>query len=291
MSDKPDNYFRVVDTVASDNIDNQVNEITEKVYVHTDRDIYNPGDDMWFKSYVVDGLTHIPSDSSKNLHVELISPGSIIIDSKIIRLENGLGNGDFTLPDSLRSGKYRMRAYTNYMRNFGDQLFYNKEITVINGSDNAGNAPTVNKLTTSSNLEISFFPEGGSLIENVTSNVAFKAVNAAGLGCDVSGEVYSSAGELITTFRSTHLGMGTFKLKPLPGLDYYAMVKNSEGDVIKVEIPESFSRGFVLNARVNESNQHLITLETNPETLPRYLGRDLLITLSAHKRTLMYSHN
>ena len=286
VKDKLDPYFSIVDTVASDNIDRHVNDIPEKVYVHTDRDIYNPGDDIWFKAYVVDGLTRIPSDSSKNLHVELISPVSTIIDSKIIRLDNGLGFGDFNLPDSLPSGRYLLRAYTNFMRNFGDQLFYNKEITLINGSDNAGITATVNKLTTNK-LEISFFPEGGSLIENVPSTVAFKAVNDAGLGCDVTGEVFSSGGELVTTFRSVHLGMGTFILKPLPDLSYYAIVKNAEGVISREDLPKSFSRGFVLNASINERNQHLITLETNPETLQQYLGRDLLITLSAHKKNLM----
>ena len=80
--------------------------------------------------------------------------------------------------------------------------------------------------------------------------------------------------------------MGTFTLKPDPGLNYYAIVKDSEGNVIKCEIPKSFSKGFVLNAQVNGMNEHLITLKTNPETLPRYLSRDLLITVSLHKKIL-----
>jgi len=270
---------------ASDNIESDSVQIAEKVYLHTDRDFYNPGDDIWFKSYVVDGLTHTPSDSSGNLHVELISPDSKIIGSRIIRLDNGLGNGDFTLPDSLRSGKYRLRAYTNYMRNFGDQLFFNKNITIINSSDTTGTITEGIKYSDNT-LEISFFPEGGSLVDNVSSNVAFKAVNAVGSGCDVSGEVYSAAGDLITTFSSSHLGMGTFTLKPIPGSGYYAIIRDSEGDVIKHEIPRSFSTGFVLNAQVNQRNENLITLKTNPGTLPRYLGRNLLLTISAHKKIL-----
>ena len=84
------------------------------------------------------------------------------------------------------------------MRNFGDQLFFNKDITIINSSD------TINAISDSVNykknkLEISFFPEGGSLVDNVSSVVAFKAVNAIGKGCDVSGKIYSSSGELIKT--------------------------------------------------------------------------------------------
>ncbi|MDP3003137.1 MAG: TonB-dependent receptor plug domain-containing protein, partial [Bacteroidales bacterium] len=169
--------------------------------------------------------------------------------------------------------------------NFGDQLFFNKSIAIINGADTVGEFSDPIKYSDSA-LEISFFPEGGSLVDNVSSIVAFKAVNITGSGCNVSGEVYSSAGDLITTFRSTHLGMSIFTLKPVSGLNYYAVVKNSEGDVIKREIPKSFSKGFVLNARINELNEYLITLKTNPETLPRFLGRSLLVTVSAHKKYL-----
>jgi hypothetical protein len=283
--DKSERIFEGRDTMTIGHIKDESLQFIEKVYLHTDRDFYNPGDDIWFKSYVVDGLTHIPTDSSKNLHVELISPGSKIIDSRVIKLDNGLGNGDFALPDNLQSGKYRLRVYTNSMRNFGDQLFFNKEITIINGSDTAGVVTDDIKFT-DSNLEISFFPEGGSLVDNVSSIIAYKAVNATGSGCDVSGEVFSSSGELITTFRSTHLGMGAFTLKPSPGSNYYAIVRNFEGDVIKVEIPKSFSKGFVLNARVSQMNEYSVTLKTNPETLPRFFGRDLLVTLSSHSKII-----
>jgi len=285
MQDKSFNDLRVMDTIYTDHIDIPPAETTEKVYLHTDRDFYNPGDIVWFKSYLVDGLTHIPLDTSKNLHVELISPSSEILEKRIIRLDNGLGNGDLTLSDSLRSGKYRLRIYTNYMRNFGDQLYFNKEISVIGGSS-AIEPDSDDFKIAHSNLEISFFPEGGSLIDNVSSVVAFKAENGAGAGCDVSGEVFSSDGVLITTFSSSHLGMGMFILKPLPGLSYYASVKNSEGDVIKRDIPESFAKGFIINHSVSQMNEHLMTLKTNPETLPRFLGRDLLATVSSHGKII-----
>lgn len=283
--DKSLRDIRSVDTLSMIESDDQTTELTEKVYLHTDRDYYNPGDDIWFKSYVINDLTNVLSDSSRNLHVELISPSSEIIDSRIIRLDNGLGNGDFILPAGLRSGIYRIRAYTNYMRNFGDQLFFHKDITIINSNDTTNsNVDSINYVKSS--LEISLFPESGSLVENVTSVVAFKAENAVGSRCDVSGEVYSSAGDLITTFMSTHLGMGSFMLKPLQGLNYYVTVKNSQGDLVRREIPKCFPKGFVINTSVNQRNEHKIVLKTNPETLPGFLGRDLLLTVSAHKKVL-----
>jgi uncharacterized protein YfaS (alpha-2-macroglobulin family) len=86
----------------------------EKVWLHVDRDRYNTGDDIWFKAYLVDG-SNMLTDNSFNLHVELIAPKQKIVDSRIIRLTDGLGNGDFKLSDNLQSGLYHLRAYTTFM--------------------------------------------------------------------------------------------------------------------------------------------------------------------------------
>lgn len=264
---------------------NDSQKLVEKIFLHTDRDYYSAGDDIWFKAYLIDASDRLLSNHSNNLHVELISPDLKIIDSRIIRLSEGLGNGDFQLSENLKSGPYGLRAYTNYMRNYDDQSFFFKRIAIINSTDINDR---IFDMTSSINnqIEISFFPEGGSLVNNVTSNIAFKAVNALGAGCDVSGEIYSSAGNLVTAFRSTHLGMGTFSIRPTPGLSYYAIIRNQDGDEIRSEIPKSFSTGITLSVFLTEDNIHLTRIRTNNETLPLILNNKLLFSISARKTVL-----
>src|SRR5450631_2567498 len=79
-------------------------KLIEKVYLHTDRENYSPGEDLWFKVYLIEGTYRMLTSNSNNLHVDLISPDSKIIESQIVRLINGLGNGDFKLPEKLSSG-------------------------------------------------------------------------------------------------------------------------------------------------------------------------------------------
>ncbi|HZY26057.1 MAG TPA: MG2 domain-containing protein, partial [Bacteroidales bacterium] len=148
-------------------------KIIEKVYLHTDRITYYPGDDIWFKAYLIDASERLLSNYSRNLHVELISPSSGIINSHILNIVNGLANGDLHLSENLKSGEYRLRAYTNYMRNFGEELFFNKSIIIINPADSA--RALSNHKIDNTKLELTFYPEGGSLVENVASLVAFKA--------------------------------------------------------------------------------------------------------------------
>ncbi len=259
--------------------------VIEKVYLQVDRDIYYAGDDIWFKAYLIDALDRLLTDHSSNLHVELISPSLKIISDRIIRLDNGLGNGDFKLPDDIRSGRYRIRAYTNYMRNFSDQLFFTKEITVINAND--GQAEISDEVKYVENkISLNFFPEGGSLVVNVSSIVAFKAVDNLGRGCDVSGKIYSSAGDLITKFKSTHLGMGSFLLRPLTGLSYYSVFRGPDSIDVRSELPTSFPTGVTLNVSINQNNELLITTRTNPETLALVSDHDLLLNLSIRKEVI-----
>ena len=103
----------------------------EKLYLQLDKPFYALGDTLRFKAYLMNAQDNTPAVTSGNLHVELISPDAKIISSELIRLDKGLGNGDFSLPDTIPAGKYRLRAYTNWMRNFGDNFVFEKEITLL----------------------------------------------------------------------------------------------------------------------------------------------------------------
>jgi hypothetical protein len=257
----------------------------EKVYLHTDRSYYFPGDDIWFKAYLIDGFEKLLSDHSNNLHVELISPSLKIISSRIIKLDGGLGHGDFKLPDSIASGKYKIRAYTNYMRNFGEQLFFIKEINVINANDGQAD-DSDNVRYVENKIQLAFFPEGGSLIDNVSSIVAFKATNSLGKGCDVTGKIFSSNDELITSFRSSHLGMGSFFLRPLPDLSYYSVFKGADSTEVRTELPKSFSDGITFSATMNQKNELIITTKNNPQTFQFDSELDLLLSFSIRKEVI-----
>jgi len=251
----------------------------EKVYLQIDREGYFPGDDIWFKAYLVDASTQLLTNHSGNLHVEIISPGLEIVESRTVKLNGGLANGDFHLSENFKSGKYCLRAYTNYMRNFGDELFFKKDIIVINSKD-AGKAFPVNMEQSGNRPDLMFFPEGGALVNNVLSTVAFKAVDNQGIGCNIKGKVFSSAGEIVTHFESTHNGMGTFLFTPSSGEKYYAIINSGGDDIFSYDIPESFSSGVVMSVINNNSKELNLLFKTNPETFPIVRKNDLSVTVS-----------
>lgn len=105
----------------------------EKAYLHLDKHTYTLGEDLWFSAYVVAGSVQIPSPLSQTLYVDLFDGDGLLLEQKIVRIENGRGKGDFQLPAFGKPGSYRIKAYTSWMRNFGEEYFYNHKINVIDG--------------------------------------------------------------------------------------------------------------------------------------------------------------
>jgi CarboxypepD_reg-like domain len=237
-------------------------KFVEKLYLHFDRNHYSPGDDIWFKAYLANASTNKLISSDSLLHVELYTREAKLIANEIIRLKNGTGNGDFRLDEDLPVGIYFVRAYTNWMRNFGELCFFTRAIEIRNTFLSEKRTKTVD---TSENhkIDLQFMPEGGNLIQDVLSEVGFKAIDQKGHGCDIKGNVYSSANDSITSFKSSHLGMGKVSFIPKPGLTYYAAGKTADGSQFKVLLPLVKEMGYILHVTDVNENYFKVVTRTN----------------------------
>jgi hypothetical protein len=104
----------------------------EEIFVHSDREEYVSGEDMWFNIYLFDRQSLKPSLNSKIVYFELLNPENRPVIQKRIRIEEGFGPGQVVLPDSLSTGKYTIRAYTSWMKNFLPYNCFMKDIKVYN---------------------------------------------------------------------------------------------------------------------------------------------------------------
>ncbi|MGD0755142.1 MAG: hypothetical protein ABR927_08795 [Bacteroidales bacterium] len=102
----------------------------EKVYVETDRPDYLAGDTIWFSAFVVDNLNMDSTYLSKILYVDLINADNKLEKHLKLIIKNGRARGDFTLNKDLKNGIFRIRAYTQYMRNFQSEYLFEKNIPV-----------------------------------------------------------------------------------------------------------------------------------------------------------------
>jgi hypothetical protein len=107
----------------------------EIIYLHTDREIYIAGDNLFFKVYLYDEDQKKLSLRSKIAYIIVSnSKNRKIIQSRII-LSEGMGYSSLQLPDTLETGLYQIIAFTNWMRNFGESAFFCKQLMIANKFD------------------------------------------------------------------------------------------------------------------------------------------------------------
>jgi hypothetical protein len=238
----------------------------EKVYVKTDKDFYMTGDLLWFTIYNVDGSTHHPASLSKVLYVELLerNTNKPVLQAKVA-IDKGKGNGSFQLPGSLPTGNYKLRAYTNWMKNGSAEFFSEKQIGIASGFRFHRDAITPPLMAITE-----FFPEGGNLVAGLTSRVAFRVIDQNERGLDCTGVVVSNNGDTIANFKSHKFGIGHFSFTPAANTSYKVKIRTPDGTEKTVDLPTAQSQGFVMH--VSETGgQVKVTVSTNIPSQQVYL--------------------
>jgi hypothetical protein len=230
----------------------------EKLYIQTDRTFYAPGDTIWLKGYLFNAQFLTASTQSGLVYAELINDDNKIVKRMLFQSYEGLFRGAFPIPkDELLPGTFSLRAYSNWMRNWGDELVFTKKLSLLNiDNDDANDVsvagkqdekPANNGQAVRQHLEVKvdlqFLPEGGSMVTGLPSRVAFKAVAGNGSGIDLSGKLFDSRNQEVLHFRTTHAGMGYFDFTPRPGERYFAVIDNS---TMSYPLPAAKTAGLVL---------------------------------------------
>lgn len=228
----------------------------EKLYLHFDKPYYMAGETMWFKGYLFDGIQHGIDSISRVVYVDLVNETTgKIIANRVLKCE-GSTHGDIALPDSLEEGMYHIRAYTNYMKNFSDEYFFNQDFKIWQGKNkNRLTDDKVSKMTQA--VDVQFFPEGGNTVVGLDSRIGYKALNIIGKGVDIQGFVLDSGKDTVAAFQSEHLGMGIFNYTPEAQKTYTAFVKQSDGKYRSFNLPNAYEKGFSM-AVDNLSNKEKI---------------------------------
>jgi hypothetical protein len=126
--------------------------VKESIFVHTDREVYISGENMYFKVYLYDPVVGKLTDKSKFAYILLYDSNNVPVFRECLNLSGGIGDSFLYLPDTLKTGNYLFIAYTNWMRNFGDSTFFKKEIYIANRFDDDVVGSTKGLNTTGYNL-------------------------------------------------------------------------------------------------------------------------------------------
>lgn len=226
----------------------------EKLYLHLDKPYYSNNEDLWFKAYLIDAFNPALPPVSDVVEVELINQDLKIVDRKKIKLKNQGGAGHIYLPDTLTPGKYALRAYTKWSRNFDESFLFTKTFEILSTYNQVENVSVKDEAT---GFDVSFFPEGGELINGVPTIIGFKALNPQGLGIDVEGQIIDQDGYVVTSVKSIDKGMGRFILTPQASQSYRATFSYGE-KTQTFDLPVALPTGYSIKATHSYGSQKVI---------------------------------
>ena len=255
-------------------------QVQEKVYVHTDNSAYFVGDTLWYKAYVVRADNLTPTDMSKLLYVELLTPDGYLVERQHI-VVSGTGHtcGQFVLEDSLYSGFYEIRAYTRWQLNFNvkERDYTHADRLKFYGKQNAEDffrdwdglysrvVPIYQKPTEKGNyvdrymahrpktriqkdkefLTMSFFPEGGQLVKGVPCNLAYEIKDNHGEHFELEGTLSDG-----TKLKTQHLGMGQVTITPDD--KHMKATYTWKGKEYTFTLPDAVDKGMALHMTDNK---------------------------------------
>jgi hypothetical protein len=237
----------------------------EKIYLQLDKPYYSAGERIWYRAHMVHAAIHTPLAISRYIYVELINAhNDVVIRKKIRPVEDAIYFGQIDLSPEIAQGWYSIRAYTNFMRNIDEAYFYRQKIYIgntlkglegITVNENTGsyNSDFIKATKSQADFDIQFFPEGGHLIAGNQQIVGFKAISKNGFGTDISGRIMDDQNKEITTFKSSHLGMGAVAISPEAGKSYTAICEDNHGQSITCKLPEVSEKNYTLSIKHNAS--------------------------------------
>ncbi|MFA9191280.1 hypothetical protein AAGV28_07850 [Flavobacterium sp. FZUC8N2.13] len=228
------------------------NQNLDNVYLQTSKGIYETKEDLWFKGYVLDAQSLIPSNRSKILFVQLIEDESdkVVWEEKY-EIENGFVDGHLYLNDSLKSGSYTLAAYsaTSFYKGIKNFNALRKLQILKNIDDNTKVVIPTAKKEDIASFEV--FTEGGNMVSGIQNRIAFKALNAKGLPVTITGKLYENDIPILD-FKSTHAGMGSLIFKPNSNHKYHIELTDYKN--VKHQLPQIHPQGTVLQLVSNDND-------------------------------------
>jgi hypothetical protein len=225
----------------------------EKIFIHTNQNVYTGGETIWYKLYA---MAYGKPDALSNIaYVQLTDTSGNLIAQDKLHVSDGKAHGNIDINPQIKTGWYKLTAFTSWMMNFESQAYYRQYIFIHNPADTI--VTPVKKELTKKTYQISFCPEGGDLIDGNIATIAFKAVSNDGLPARVEGTIKDNTNKIIQKFTTAHDGMGEFTMEAFAGNSYVAEVRFPDRSAQKINLPAVSAAGIYLHVSQTADKIHI----------------------------------
>ena len=207
----------------------------EKVVIHLSDNFIGNRDAIFFKGYLLTGLNQIRLNMSNVLNVELVDEDGMVLKRQYHPISDGMVVGNLVPPKKIKDGKYFIRAYTRWMKNYSEASYALQPIFI-------GEEKEVVSISAEVETELSISSEGGNLVSGLMNRVVLKIPNRAQSDRVLSGQITNENGLIVGEVTQYTNTLFTGGFMPETGKSY--QLKLSNGQVLP--IPQADSEGYVL---------------------------------------------
>lgn len=256
----------------------------ENIHLHFSKTTFFTGEKIWLKGYVYHRKKSAPFFTTTNVNASLYNEKGDKIEDKLFYSKNGSFIGNFELDDELPSGKYYVHVFTNWMKNFKEDESSIYKINIINKNDSSYSRDIADY----SQVNITFYPEGGSIIEGIKNNIGIKVRDCNGNILSIAeGELVSPTGQILQKISLNKIGLGKFEL--VPDLKTYKVRFVIDDKKIEGIIPAANPKGISLDANSYAlKDKTIIKIRTNAASVENYIGKHVLMVVHQDDKSAIF---
>jgi hypothetical protein len=249
----------------------------ENIHVQFNKNSYVNNEDLAFKGYVYSKNNNTLNNNTTNVQLVIYDEQQKIVQKQLLYANAGTFAGGIHLNDTLKSGLYYFRFYTNWMNNFKEDDSFTQTIEIIDKNEpyyfksNAPNWKTA---------KVSFFPEGGTIIDGIINTVGIKITDCNQKGIEVNGiTILDSKSNEISHCATNKMGNGLFYFVPKLN-EKYTLKINTKEVSLSQPLPNIQETGIILTYNNKlEGNKIAVAIRTNEKGITMYRDKNFTLLI------------
>lgn len=249
----------------------------ENIHVQFNKEIYVTNEDIAFKGYVLSKNNNSPQLKTTNVQLVIYDDQDQIVQKQLLYTSKGTFDGGLHLSEKFKSGRYFFHFYTNWMNNFNEDDSFTQMVEIINKNEPYQlNSNEPNWKT----AKITFFPEGGTIIDDMNNAVGIKITDCNQKGIEIKeGVLLDSNQNEITTFNTNKMGNGIIYFIPNIKESYTVKIKSDKIELSQ-PLPAIAETGIIITYNNNlPKNILAIAIKTNDKGFELYKNKKLTLLM------------
>lgn len=239
----------------------------DQPYMLFSKEIYETGEDMWFKAWLFDRSLLTLSNRSQTLFLRIYDSADSLVWNEKYPISGGRAEGHVFIGEHWKNGEYRVEGYTqsSFYADSTEAVFPQK-IWVVDRIEKQEPQDTRTGLQ-KDNIRLGLYPEGGYLVQGIKNYVAFKATDNQGMPVPLSGWLCENRARKLN-IESSHDGMGLLSFVPHEGVRYTVQLTNGQ----EFPLPSSLRSGMVMHLEHTDRNNVVFSARQPRGSMPRRIS-------------------